>query len=88
MAVLKDETRINNIIDNATYDAVSQLKEIAEQLEYGKNIPITKSVAEAVVDRFFTTMAVNFNLNPIRRVGNQAVDEKDDDYYFGGIITT
>ena len=30
--LLRDETRINNIIDNATYDAVSQIIEISEEL--------------------------------------------------------
>ena len=64
--LLRDETRINNIVDNATYDAVSQIIEISEELGYGKNIPITKSVADAAIDRFFNTLSVNFNL-PIGR---------------------
>lgn len=64
--LLRDETRINNVIDNATYDAVSQIIEISEELGYGKNIPITKGVADAAIDRFFNTLSVNFNL-PIGR---------------------
>lgn len=64
--LLRDETRINNIIDNATYDAVSQIIEISEELGYGKNIPITRGVADAAIDRFFNTLSVNFNL-PIGR---------------------
>lgn len=64
--LLRDETRYNNIVDNATYDAVSQIVEVSEELGYGKNIPITKSVADAAIDRFFNTLCVNFNM-PIGR---------------------
>lgn len=64
--LLRDETRINNIVDNATYDAVSQIVEVAEELGYGKNIPMTYGVADAAIDRFFNTLSVNFNL-PIGR---------------------
>ncbi len=60
--VLQDQTRINNILDNATYDAVNQIVEVSEELDYGKNIPITNGVAMAAIDRFFQSMAVNFNL--------------------------
>ena len=52
--LLRDETRINNIVDNA------------EELGYGKNIPMTYGVADAAIDRFFNTLSVNFNL-PIGR---------------------
>lgn len=64
--LLKDETKYNNVIDNATYDAVSQILEVSEELGYGKNIPITQGVADAAIDRFFNTLCVNFNL-PIGR---------------------
>lgn len=67
---LRDETRYNNIIDNATYDAVSQILEVSEELGYGKNIPITENVAMAAIDRFFNTLNVNFNL-PINDVTGQ-----------------
>lgn len=60
--VLQDQTTINNALDNATYDAVGQIIEVSEELGYGKNIPITKNVAEAAIDRFFQSLAVNFNL--------------------------
>lgn len=59
---LRDETRYNNVIDNATYDAVSQIVEISEELGYGKNIPITEGVAMSAINRFFSTLCVNFNL--------------------------
>ena len=61
--LLRDETRINNIVDNATYDAVSQIVEVSEELGYGKNIPMTYGVADAAIDRFFNTLSVNFNLD-------------------------
>ena len=64
--LLRDETRYNNIVDNATYDAISQIVEVSEELGYGKNIPITHAVADAAVDRFFNTLCVNFNM-PIGR---------------------
>ncbi|MBO5141587.1 MAG: hypothetical protein J6C46_01080 [Clostridia bacterium] len=60
--LLRDETRYNNIIDNATYDAVAQIVEVSEGLGYGKNVPITQGVANAAIDRFFNTLSVNFNL--------------------------
>ena len=60
--VLQEQTTINNALDNATYDAVGQIIEVSEELGYGKNIPITKSVAEAAINRFFQSLAVNFNL--------------------------
>lgn len=61
--VLQDQTRIDNILDAATYDgAGALLEELADSLGYGKNIPITQSAAMAAINRFFQTMAVNFNL--------------------------
>lgn len=61
--VLQDQTRIDNILDAATYDgAGAMLEELADSLGYGKNIPITHDAAMAAIDRFFQTMAVNFNL--------------------------
>lgn len=61
--VLQDQTRIDNVLDAATYDgAAAMLEELADSLGYGKNIPITKNAAMAAIDRFFQTMAVNFNL--------------------------
>jgi len=66
IAVLKDETRYNNILDNATYDACEQIKEVFDfdnkEKEHYKNITITKDVADQAINRFFMTLAVNFNL--------------------------
>ena len=69
--LLRDETRYNNIIDNATYDAVSQILEVSEELGYGKDIPMTEGVADAAIERFFNTLSVNFNL-PIGRNNAEA----------------
>ena len=60
--LLKDETRYNNIIDNASFDAVAQLKEFDNEFGMGKNIPLTASIMDACIDRFFNTLCVNFNL--------------------------
>ncbi len=59
---LREETRYNNIVDNATYDAVNQIIEVSEELGYGKNVPITENIANAAIDRFFASLSVNFNL--------------------------
>jgi len=69
--LLREETRYNNIIDNASYDAVSQILEASEELELGKNIPITKDLADAAIDRFFNTLAVNFNLPVLKNANNK-----------------
>ena len=65
-ALLKDETKYNNIVDNATYDAVNQLMELSNLDMEGKNLPISRGVANATIDRFFNTLAVNFNLPIIK----------------------
>lgn len=69
--LLRDETRYNNVIDNATYDAVSQILEISEELGYGADIPMTEAVLDAAIDRFFNTLCVNFNL-PFNRENAEA----------------
>ena len=70
--VLQDQTRIDNVLDLSTYDAVNQILEVAEfyatyaevsNVEEIKHFPIiTEDVAMASLDRFFQSMAVNFNL--------------------------
>ena len=64
---LKDETRYNNIIDNATYDAVNIIHDMAglegtSGVIYGKNVPISERGAMQAINRFFDTLCVNFNL--------------------------
>ncbi|MBO5178794.1 MAG: hypothetical protein J6B87_00385 [Clostridia bacterium] len=61
---LKDEVRINNSIDTATQDAADLLAEWATLVggPNGKNLVITEDVANAAINQFFTTMAVNMNL--------------------------
>ena len=71
MLNLRDETRYNNIVDNACYDAVAQLQELSNKDKFGKKMSITDGVAEATVDRFFNTLSVNFNL-PMDRDTSEA----------------
>lgn len=61
---LKDEVRINNAVDTATYDATDFLAEWATVVggSSGKNLNITEETLYAVANQFFTTMAVNMNL--------------------------
>ena len=64
--VLQEESRYNNINDNATYDAASQIRELFEQYMEtevnSKNFPLTEEIRQAAVDRFFNTLCINFNL--------------------------
>ena len=61
---LKDEVRINNAVDTATYDATDLLAEWATLVggPNGKHLIVTEEVLDAVANQFFTTMAVNMNL--------------------------
>jgi len=87
IAVLKDEVRYNNIVDNATYDAVSQIKYSADISAQGeetiKNIPINKFVADKAINRFFNTLAVNFNLPYIEKESGELSNAKS---YFAQYI--
>ncbi len=74
MLLLRDETKYNNILDNATYDAVSQIKEVADLTKLGKNVPLTENVMEAAIDRFFNTLCVNFNLPANRKTAESYFD--------------
>lgn len=61
-SVIKDEIRINNVIDSATQDAIDQVIELSDEFGLGKNISLTPSVINASINTFFNTMTVNFNL--------------------------
>lgn len=77
-SLLKEETRYNNVIDNASYDATAQLNEAAGyeliEGEYQrndispKNIHITYTVANDAIERFFNTLAVNFNFPVVKQL--------------------
>lgn len=58
---LKDEVRINNAIDTATYDAVDLLIEVAE-VSGDKKIELNPTLCEETINQFFRTMCVNYNL--------------------------
>ncbi len=85
IANIKDETRYNNIIDNATYDAVSQIQEIADFDSNSKNVPLTDAILNASIDRFFRTLSVNFNL-PFGDNQERSIAESYFDRYIPAII--
>lgn len=58
---LKDEVRINNAIDTATYDAVDLLIEVAE-VSGDKKIELNPTLCKETINQFFRTMCVNYNL--------------------------
>ncbi len=58
---LKEEVRINNAIDTATYDAVDLLIEIAE-VNNGKRIDLNPTLCMETINQFFNTMTVNYNM--------------------------
>lgn len=58
---LKDEVRINNAIDTATYDAVDLLIEVAEVSD-DKKIELNPTLCEETINQFFRTMCVNYNM--------------------------
>ena len=68
-SALKDEVRINNAIDTATKDAIDQVIAVNESMIFdGSNsvfsdiIDITPALANEMVNTFFHTMAVNYNI--------------------------
>jgi hypothetical protein len=58
---MKDEIKLNNILDSATQDASDLIKEIAD-INSEKNINITPDVAISSINQFFHTLAINFNI--------------------------
>lgn len=62
---LKDEVRINNAIDTATKDAIDQIIMVSDSNNvstFGNVINITPELAQASIDTFFHTLAVNYNI--------------------------
>ena len=62
---LNDETRINNVVDTATTDAVDDIiyaNEIFYGMYEGETIDVTPPLAMEGIETFFKTMAINFNL--------------------------
>lgn len=62
---LKDEVRINNAVDTATKDAIDQIIMVGNGDNgsvFGDIINITPELAQASIDTFFHTLAVNYNI--------------------------
>lgn len=62
---LKDEVRLNNVIDIATQDALETLVELNDEFQmlyFDERIDITKELALEAVRTYFQTLAINFNI--------------------------
>lgn len=62
---LKDQTRLNNVIDIATGDALETLVELNDEFQMlyiNERFDITQRLAEEAVESFFKTLAVNYNM--------------------------
>ncbi len=65
MLTLRDQVRLNNVIDTATQDALSMLIELNDEFQsmyFQEKFNVTQVVAEEAVKSFFQTLAVNFNM--------------------------
>lgn len=63
--MLKDQVRLNNVIDAATQDALDMLVELNDEFQvlyFDQRFDITQSLAEESVKSFFKTMAISFNM--------------------------
>ena len=63
--MLKDQVRLNNVIDSATQDALDMLVELNDEfqmLDLDERFDITQTLAEESVKSFFQTLAINFNM--------------------------
>ncbi len=62
---LKDEVRLNNVIDIATQDALETLVELNDEFQmlyFDEKIDINKTLALEAVKTYFKTLAINFNI--------------------------
>ncbi len=65
MLTLRDQTRLNNVIDNATQDALDMIVELNDEFQsmyFAQQFNITQSVAKEAVKSFFQTLAINYNM--------------------------
>lgn len=63
--MLKDQVRLNNVIDSATQDALDMLIELNDEFQmlyFNERFDITQTLAKESVKSFFQTMAINFNM--------------------------
>lgn len=62
---LKDQVRLNNVVDAATQDALDMLVELNDEFQmlyFNERFDITQQLAEQSVKSFFQTLSVNFNM--------------------------
>ncbi len=65
MLTLRDQTRLNNVIDNATQDALDMIVELNDEFQsmyFAQQFNVTQSVAKEAVKSFFQTLAINYNM--------------------------
>ena len=63
--MLKDQVRLNNVIDAATQDTLDMLVELNDEFQmlyFDERFDITQLLAEQSVKSFFQTLAINFNM--------------------------
>ena len=62
---LKDQVRLNNVVDAATQDALDMLVELNDEFQmlyFNERFDITQQLAEQSVKSFFQTLSTNFNM--------------------------
>lgn len=65
MLTLRDQTRLNNVIDNATQDALDMIVELNDEFQsiyFEQQFNITQNVAKEAIKSFFQTLAINYNM--------------------------
>ena len=63
--MLRDQVRLNNVIDSATQDALDMLIELNDEFQmlyFNERFNITQELAKESVKSFFQTLAINFNM--------------------------
>lgn len=62
---LKDQVRLNNVIDTATQDALETLIELNDEFQMlylNERFDVTEVLAKESIKTFFKTLAINFNM--------------------------
>ncbi len=73
---LKEQVRLNNIVDVATQDALGTLVELNDEFQMiylNERFDVTQTLAREAIKNFFQTLAINFNMPYI---------EEDTENYF------
>ena len=63
--MLRDQVRLNNVIDSATQDSLDMLVELNDEFQmlyFNERFNITQELAKESVKSFFQTLAINFNM--------------------------